>query len=250
MSDISIGLQLYTVRDETRKDFPGTLRRVAEIGYAGVEFAGFEGQTAEAVRALLDETGLFPAGAHIGLGSLQENIQQLIDYQLTLGNRNVTLGGIPAPTDADGWKKAGEMLSEYGRILHEQGLQLGYHNHAHEFKQYDGEYALDILFGNSDPRYLHSELDLFWVTKGGEDPVAYINKYANRLTLLHMKDMAPGEEQTFAEVGEGILDWPAIIAAGRGAAGVQWFIVEQDVCQRPTLESAAISYQNLKRLTS
>ncbi|HEY3417480.1 MAG TPA: sugar phosphate isomerase/epimerase [Armatimonadota bacterium] len=242
-------MQLYTVRDETAKDYAGTVRKVAEIGYSGVEFAGFGDLSMEAVRALLDETHLRPAGAHIGLGNLQQDIQRLIDDQLALGNHYVTLGGIPAPTDADGWKKAGEMLSDYGRILHEQGLTLGYHNHAHEFKQYDGVAALDLLLGNSDPRYLQSELDVYWVTRGGEDPVAYINKYAGRFTFLHMKDMAPGEEQQFAEVGEGILDWPAIIAAGR-AGGAQWFIVEQDVCQRPSLESATISYNNLKRLTS
>ncbi|MCK4324554.1 MAG: sugar phosphate isomerase/epimerase, partial [Armatimonadetes bacterium] len=135
-----------------------------------------------------------------------------------------------------------------GRRLKSLGLNYGYHNHSHEFEKFGERTAMAILFGESDPDCVSAELDTYWVQHGGASPVVWIKKLADRLPLLHLKDMAMrGREQLYAEVGEGNLDWEGIIAAAQDA-GVKWYIVEQDTCQRDPFESLAISFNNLKEM--
>mgnify|MGYP000188548592 FL=1 len=244
---IPVALQLYTVRDETAKDFVGTLRKVAEIGYAGVEFAGTGGLSASELKKILDDLGLKPAGSHVGIDQLKNNLEAVIDYNLELGNKYVVCPAIPEEMrrDAEAWRETARLLSEIGAKCAEKGLVLCYHNHAFEFQKFDGVYGYDILFESSDPRYLKAEIDVFWVKFGGEDPAEYIRRYSDRCVLVHLKDM--GEDgRTFKEVGEGIIDFKPIFEACE-AGRVEWYIVEQDVCQRPSLESARISFENLKR---
>jgi sugar phosphate isomerase/epimerase len=245
MSTIPVALQLYTVRDLTEEDFVGALRTVSEIGYAGVEFAGYGGLSALDMHALLHELHLAPTGAHVGLDQLETNISGVIDYHLTIGSRFVACPWMPEGRrqDADGWKRTAELLNGIGETCARQGITLCYHNHDFEFTRFDGQTGMDILYSNTDPRYLQAELDLYWVKKAGEDPAAYMQKFAGRLPLLHLKDMA--EDGAFAEVGTGILPWDAIFAAAP-EIGVQWYIVEQDVCRRPCQESIAISFHNLQ----
>ena len=249
MSKIPVAVQLYTLREETEKDFVGTLRKVAEIGYAGVEFAGYGGLSAREMKALLDELGLKPAGAHAGIEALETDLSAVIDYQLAIGNPYVGCPGLPEDRrkDAASWKRTAAQLTAIGEECARQGLVFYYHNHAIEFECFDGETGFDILFGNSDPRFLKMQPDLYWLKKGGADPVATIDKYAGRIPLVHIKDMANDAEGSFAEIGEGILDWPNIFAAAE-RAGVEWYIVEQDVCRRPPLESVALSLRNLKKM--
>jgi sugar phosphate isomerase/epimerase len=166
---------------------------------------------------------------------------------LTVGSKYIVCPYMPDDrrVDGDAWKRVAEELNGIGETCAKHGLTLCYHNHSFEFEKFNGEYGLDILYGNSDPKYLQAELDLYWVKRGGESPVEYVEKYANRLPLLHIKDMANDAEQSFAEFGNGILDWDAILPAAE-KAGAQWYIVEQDVCKRPCLESVEISFKNLQ----
>ncbi|MHB9133246.1 MAG: sugar phosphate isomerase/epimerase family protein [Armatimonadota bacterium] len=246
MSQIPVALQLYTVRDVAGQDFIGTLKRVAKIGYAGVEFAGnYGGLSAKDLKFLLDDLNLRAAASHIGMNAFDEDIDAVIEYQLEIGSRFVVIPGMPLPETAEGWREVAARMNAIGETCKQRGLQLCFHNHAGEFARFDGAYGLDLLYQFSDPAFLQAELDLYWVKKGGEDPVAYINQYAGRVPLLHVKDMTADPEPTFAEVGTGILDWDGIFAAAP-AAGTQWYIVEQDVCQRPSMESVEISFRNLQ----
>jgi len=247
MARIPVALQLYTVRDETAKDFLGTLERVAQIGYEGVEFAGTGGLSSSELKKALDELGLKPAGSHVGIDQLKGNLDAVIEYNLEIGNRYVVCPFMPEEMrgSASQWREVAETLSEIGAKCKEEGLILCYHNHAFEFQRFNGKYGLDILYESSDPEFLKAEIDTFWVKFGGEEPAEYIRKLAGRCPLIHLKDM--GEDgKTFMEVGEGIMDFMAIFDASE-KSGVQWYIVEQDVCQRPSLESARISFENLRK---
>lgn len=245
MSTIPVAVQMYTLRDETAKDFIGTLRRVAEIGYAGVEFAGYGGLSAAELKAVLDDLQLRAAGTHLGLDALETDPDAVLDYQLAIGNHFITVPWMPAPADLAGWKEAAARLNAAGEQCKQRGIQLCYHNHAHEFALVDGVPGLDVLYANTDPALVQAQLDLYWVKKAGYDPASYVKKYAGRVPELHIKDMADDADGSFTEFGTGIIDWDAVFAAAP-AAGVQWYIVEQDVCQRPCLESVEISFRNLR----
>lgn len=245
MATLPIAVQMYTLRDETEKDFIGTLRKVAKIGYAGAEFAGYGNLSAKELKTVLDDLGLKPAGAHVGIEEYEANLAGVIDFQLEIGNKFIACPWLAEERRKNGadWKQLAEKLSAFGQEFAKHGITLCYHNHDFEFQRFDGQYGLDILYGNSDPKYLQAELDLYWVKKGGEDPTEYVKKFSGRLPLLHIKDMAT--DGSFAEFGNGTLNWDTIIPAAQ-QAGTQWYIVEQDVCTRPCLESVEISFRNLQ----
>jgi sugar phosphate isomerase/epimerase len=245
-SKLPIGLQLYTLRDALGQDFAGTIRKVAEIGYAGVELAGFGGLTAPELKRLLDDNNLRVAGSHVGLDLLEGSIAQVIDDNLTLGNQYVIVPwvGEDRRQGAEGYKKFAETLNGIGETIASHGLTLCYHNHAFEFEKQDGEYGLDILYANTDPALVKAEIDTYWVLTGGEDPVAYVTKYSGRVPLMHLKDRDP-KDGHFAEVGTGDLPLDGLIEAAN-KIGTEWLLVEQDVCRRDPLESVTISFQNLK----
>jgi sugar phosphate isomerase/epimerase len=249
MAQPPIALQMYTVRDDAARDFIGTLREVAGIGYAGVEFAGTGGLSAAELRRLLDDLGLRVAGSHTALNELEGNLNAALDFSQAIGNTFVVCPWLPQERrgSADGYRALGDLLNRAGAACKERGLQLCYHNHDFEFQQFDGQYGLDILYAATDPNLVQAELDTYWIKKAGVDPAAYIRQYAGRAPLIHLKDMAADEKGSFAEVGEGTQDWPSIFAASE-AGGAQWYIVEQDTCPRPPLESIAISLRNLKRM--
>jgi sugar phosphate isomerase/epimerase len=138
-------------------------------------------------------------------------------------------------------------MTSIATAMKSDGLQLCYHNHSFEFQKFDGKYGLDIFYENSDPNLVLAEIDTYWVQHGGEDPAQFLRKYPNRCPLIHLKDMLADAQKSFAEVGAGILNWPEIFKACE-AVGAQWYIVEQDRCQRPPLESVRMSFENLKRM--
>jgi sugar phosphate isomerase/epimerase len=246
MSNLLIGLQLYTVRDQTALDFKATVRRVAEIGYTGVEFAGYGNLSPGELAALLKETGLRTAGSHVGFAALEKDPEREIDYCLAIGSSHLTVPSLPRGWEtADDIRTIAERFNGYGQRCKEKGLTFSFHNHSIEFQQADGKYLLDILLENSDPAYVQLELDTYWVAYANADPIAYLGKVAGRVPLIHLKDMTP--ERTFTEVGDGILDEVGIIRAAQ-AAGTQWYIVENDDPTIPSLESARRSLENLKKL--
>lgn len=246
--NLPISIQLYTVRDHMKTDPTGTLERLAEIGYQGVEGSAL-GNSPEFV-AKLQELDLQLTAGHTGLGVLENRFDELVEENQRLGNRFVVISYLDESErgSAQNWLETAKKIEDFGARLHEAGIQLCYHNHAFEFEEkFDGKCGFDLLLENTDSRYLQAEIDTYWVQKGGENPVEYLKKYADRTPLLHIKDMTKGQEKTFAEIGEGILDWPAIFAAAEAGA-VTAYIVEQDVCPGDSLDSAAKSLENLKKM--
>lgn len=244
---IPVALQLYTVREEAAKDWLGTLRRVAAMGYPAVELAGTGGLSAQDLRKALDDLGLRCSGSHIGLGELEGDLQGVLDYNLAIGNRYVVVPALPGNLRRSeaAYRDAARRLNAIGAACRERGLTLAYHNHNFEFQRFGGRLALDILYDETDPALVKGELDVFWVVHAGADPVAWLRDHPGRCPLVHLKDMAPGPERTFAEVGEGIIDFQPIFAAAK-ATGAEWYVVEQDTCRRPSLESAELSLRHLQ----
>lgn len=242
---LPIALQLYTVRDETKKDFIATLEKVAELGYQGVEFAGFGEMRAKDLKSHLDRLGLKAVGSHTPIDMLVNKLDHVIDYNLTIENKYISVPYAEYQGKEDFITMA-ENLRKWGTALKEKGLQLLYHNHDQEFANFDGEFGLDLIYSNVDDDLLQVELDTYWVKKAGLDPAEYLDKYKDRTPLVHLKDM-DAETGVFAELGEGIIDIQSIInQAEKGAT--EWLIVEQDICQKPALESVEISINYLKKL--
>ncbi|WP_274650910.1 sugar phosphate isomerase/epimerase family protein [Paenibacillus humicola] len=251
MRRMGIGLQLYTLRNELAQDFKGTLRKVAELGYEGVEFAGYGGIPADEMKSLLQELGLKAIGSHVGPAALRGSLQQEIDYLKTIGAQYLICPHVAAEERADeeSWKRLFSLFEEVGAEAREQGLVFGYHNHAFEFEsRIGGEFVYDALYASTKPESVQVEMDVCWVQFAGQDPLAYIPKYAGRLPLLHLKDFSKDEEGKMKtlELGQGVVNLPAVIQASSDA-GVQWLIVEQDHCQNPPLESVASSLNWLKQ---
>jgi sugar phosphate isomerase/epimerase len=244
MSKPRVALQMYTVRDECEKDFLGTYRAVAKLGYPGVQPAGTGGLAAADFKKALDDLGLALAGAHTSLEALANDSE--IEYYLALGTPDVVVAALPRALwgDKDGFLKAADLMNKIGARCKRLGARLSYHNHAFEFAKFDGQYALDIMLAACDPDLVKWEPDVYWVKYGGEDPAAFINKYSGRTPLVHLKDMTADGSRTFAEVGEGTVDFPPIFAAAE-ASGAEWYIVEQDRSTRPSLEAAVLSLKHL-----
>ncbi len=249
MSKIPVGLQLYTVRDDCAKDFKGTVRAVAAIGYHGVELAGGGGLTAKEMKSLLEETNLQVAGSHAGLDDLRSKLDEVVEFSLSIGNKRVICPYLPQEFQdkgAVGYREAGKILDEIGAKLGEKGLSLSYHNHSFEFSGKDGgQFFLDVLLSSASAKNLKAEIDTYWIQHGGCDPIEYIKTYSGRIELLHIKDMLDGEKRSFAEIGAGILNWDGIFKAAE-AAGVEWYLVEQDLCAGPPIESARKSLEYMK----
>jgi len=250
MAKPKIGVQLYTVQDLLAEDFVGTLRQVREIGYTHVELAGHGPYAAAELKTVLDDAGLTAACDHCPIDRLEgDALKAAIDETLTLGIKYLVCPWLPEDRRRDeaGWKVSAAVLNEAGEACKGQGIQLCYHNHSFEFVRYGDRYALDLLYEETDAALVQAELDTYWVKHGGQDPIDYINKLAGRCPILHLKDMADDEKQSFAEVGTGILDFPAILRAAE-AAGTVWAIVEQDLCSGNPLDSIKISLDNLRKM--
>jgi len=252
MADSVIAAELYTCRGSTNtlEALDETLGKLAEIGYEAVELGAIGAEhTAEQMKDLLDSHGLIACATLTGFANLRDNLEEQVEYHKAIDCRyTVTCGWEKdLKTEADWIAFAGE-ANEVGRRLKSLGLSYGYHSHSYEFEKLGERTAIEIFFEESDPDCVFAELDTYWVQHGGASPVVWINKLADRLPLLHLKDMAMrGHEQLYAEVGEGNLDWEGILAAAQ-EAGVEWYIVEQDICQRDPFESIEISFNNLKKM--
>lgn len=246
MQTQSVALQLYTVRDETARDFAGTVRRVAAMGYTAVEFAGYGGLSAQEMAALLKETGLRAASTHLGLSLLEKDLDGEIAYCREIGCAYLVLPWLPTDMRTpETFSALAPRLNEWGRRCREQGITFGYHNHNFEFEQHDGKYLLDYLLDATDPSLVALELDVYWAAYAGVDPSSYIQQRSGRIPLVHLKDMTP--ERTFSEVGDGTLNLAHIAQVAR-ENGTQWFIVENDAPVLPSLESARRSLENLRTM--
>ena len=223
-----IALQLYTVRRLAAKDLPGTLHAVAAAGYRAVELAGLpETSTGELAR-LLDESGLRVIASHEGIERLRDDVDAVADRLKALDRPRVIVPWMPEEDrrTVDDVRRFASELGSFAEEFAARGMRLGYHNHAFEFEPLEDTTVWDVLLA-ALPANVDLELDVYWAAVGGRDPVAEIRATADRVRLLHMKDLAGGPEPHDVPAGQGTLPFPAIVEAAR-AASVDWYVVEQD----------------------
>ena len=247
-----IALELYTVRQslQNEADFRDAMVKTKAAGYGAVELAGVSPDIpAAAIKAALDDVGLECMATQAGLDSLTDNLAQTVADLRTLDCTHTALAAGPGNMrSAEGYAQLARILTEAGRTLADEGITLAYHNHAFEFERYGARTGFDILYEESDPRYLEAKIDTAWVQKAGADVISWIRKLADRMSVIHFKDYTiVDNEIVLAEVGEGNLNWDGIIEACK-TAGVKWYVVEQDTCRRDPFESIKISYDNLQAM--
>jgi sugar phosphate isomerase/epimerase len=223
-----IALQLYTVRRLARDNIAETLAAVAAAGYRSVEVAGLPEASHADLPSLLAEAGLAAIAVHQDLDRLRDAPDAVADWLDAMSCRRVVVPSLPdhERTTADGVRRLADELGRHAARFAERGIRLGYHNHASEFEPLEGTTAWDVLLAELGPR-IDLEVDVYWASIGGRDPVEVIHEAGDRVRLLHMKDRASGDAPRDAPAGQGILNIDAIVRAGR-AAGVEWYIVEQD----------------------
>ncbi|MGH7567687.1 MAG: sugar phosphate isomerase/epimerase family protein [Gemmatimonadales bacterium] len=243
-----IGIQLYTVRTLLRDDFEGTLARIAAIGYREVEFAGYFDRGPALVKSALVRAGLTAPGTHLPLADLRDDPDRTLASAASIGHHYVVVAWIPAEErrTRDAWKRLADDFNRIGERCRGAGLQFAYHNHDYEFVPLAGRLPFDLLLGGTDPTLVQLEIDLYWITKGGQDPLRYFAEYPGRITLVHVKDSAGAPEHRMVDVGRGAIDWPRIFAR-RAQAGIRHVFVEHDQPSDP-LAFARASYEYLKRL--
>lgn len=237
-----IGLQLYTLRDVLENDFENVIRKVAEIGYAAVETAGFNGTTPQKAAKLFGELGLKVSSAHSPL-PLGDEKNKVLETMALLGCKYLVLPYLPAEdfTSADRIKAHCERVNEADVIARNNGLTLLYHNHWWEFRnQIDGKPAIETMITHLSPT-VGFEIDTYWLQTGGSDVVAWLNKLGKLAPLLHVKDGSTNEQDPMVAVGEGVMNWSSIISASQA----DYLIVELDRCATDMLEAVSRSYSYL-----
>jgi sugar phosphate isomerase/epimerase len=242
-----IALQLYTVRELMAEDLAGTLQAVAAAGYRAVELAGLPETAPGTVPGLLDAAGLRVVASHEGVQRLRGDAVAVADRLADVRCPRVIVPWM-AEEDrrtVDDVRRFASELGGFAQDLAPHGIRLGYHNHAFEFAPLDGTTIWEVLLAELPPE-VEIELDVYWAAFGGRDPVAEIRATADRVRLLHMKDRAAGPEPHDAPPGEGTLRFEEIVAAAR-AAGVEWYIVEQDEPAAP-LDDVARGLRYLQSL--
>jgi len=246
-----VAAQLYTVREhlKTPTDLAASLHKIKDIGYHAIQLASVESIPEEDLAAMMADAGLTCCSSH-------EDSQQLLDDPHAVAERLHKLGcaltAFPHPGDVkldtlDDVKALAARLNAAGKVLHDAGISLCYHNHSIEFRRFDGRLILDVLYQETDPRYLQAEPDTYWIQYGGGDPEDWCRKLKDRLPVLHLKDymITPDSRPTFAEIGRGNLNWKAIIAAAE-EGGCQWYVVEQDICDGDPFDSLRISFEYIR----
>ena len=211
-----VGVQLYMLRQEMRRDPEATIARIATLGFSEIEWWGAWERTPAQLRSLLDRHGLSSPAAHIDPADLTTaRLPALVERAEIMGHETLIVAWTP-PTqrDADGWKRLAALLSEAGRTAARAGIRTGYHNHDFEFTDLGGRTAWEILLSETDPAFVSFELDCFWAFKAGQDPRAMIRRHGSRITHLHLKDSSGAPEHRQRDVGSGVIDWRAILQTG------------------------------------
>jgi sugar phosphate isomerase/epimerase len=256
-----IGLQLYTVRDHMQKDPAATLAKVAQVGFNSVEGATytgtekFYGMDGMSFSKVLKDNGLMMPSCHYRLGedskdmkgTLLNDWDKAVDDAAALGIKYMVCAWLsPAERGTlEHYKQIGEDLNKAGEVCKKAGIQLCYHNHDFEFIQEDGKYPYETLLANTDTKLVKMEMDMYWVTKAKQDPIALINEHPGRFPLWHLKDMDNTPKQMFTEVGNGIIDFKKIFEHAK-TAGLKYFFVEQDICPGEPYDSITKSYNYIK----
>ncbi|NLF02288.1 MAG: sugar phosphate isomerase/epimerase [Anaerolineales bacterium] len=248
-----VGAQMYTVREftQTPEGVADAFKRVADIGYTAVQISAFGAVSAQDVVRMAADNGLTIASTHTSWERFLNDLDGVIDEHKLWQCNHPAIGGLPGDYfTLDGLQRFLDELGPVAERLAQEGMDFSYHNHNHELAHHGGRTWLAQLYERANPQMLKAEIDTYWIQAGGGDPTAWVAKCAGREPLLHLKDMVvtPKREVRMAEIGEGNLNWPAILqAAAKG--GVEWYLVEQDSCyDRDPFESLAISYRNLREM--
>lgn len=252
---VPLGVQLYTVRTEAEADLPKVLAQIRQIGYREVElYWNVYTHPAAQLRRMLSDAGLRAPSGHFNYDGLAGKL----DYAQELGLQYVICPMLPnnMRSTADDFKRAANQFNQWGEQVQSKGMQFGFHNHNYEFNPIGQGTGFDILMQNTDVKLVKLEIDCYWVTQAGRDPVAMLKQYPDRVRMLHLKDRKSGfrasqqlneSAEHFTEVGNGTIDWKAVLAVAE-AQGVEHYFVEQDKSDKSPFESIRISYNYLEKL--
>ncbi|HEX9045854.1 MAG TPA: TIM barrel protein [Verrucomicrobiae bacterium] len=240
---IPVGLQLYTLRNECKTDFPGAIAAAADIGFRGVEFAGYWNRSAGEIRRLLDDHGLVACGSHTPYNDvLPDKLAATIEFNQILGNKFIIVPSMTAKTRQE-WRERAAQFNELADRLKPHGLWIGYHAHAHDFQPMDGERPWDVFFGQTK-REVIMQLDTANCCEGGADPVTVLNQYPGRVRTIHIKPFGAGPE---AIIGEDTINWPAVFDFCETRGNTQWYVVEHETSKNP-LQTARRTFEKLRAL--
>ena len=245
-----IGIQLYTVRGEMQKNVEATLARIARIGYREVEFAGYFGRTPAQIRGALDANGLSAPSSHIALADVRSpDFARTLEGARTMGHRYLIVAWLDDSDRAsqDSYTALADTLIAASPKAAEFGITLGYHNHNFEFAPLGGKTGLEVMLERSANTPVVFEMDLYWITDAGQDPIAWFSRFPGRFPLVHVKDSAGPPKNAMRDVGAGTIDWKAIFGH-HAEAGIKYYFVEHDDPPDP-FASAAASYAYLSHLT-
>lgn len=262
------GLQLYTVRDLLEKDLQGTLQQIAALGYVNMESAAgskghYYGMKPREFSSMLEGMGMKLRSSHVLLGTqlpeeaplppefltLTNGLQQLVDMAAESGQAYLTCAYM-FPSEhktIDQYKRAIELFNKAGEACQKAGLAFAYHNHDFEFETLEGQRPYDLILAETDKDLVKMELDLYWATKSGNDPVALFEKHPGRFPMWHVKDMDKTEKKFFTEVGNGSIDFKRIFDKAE-VAGLEYYFVEQDQTPGNPMDSITTSYNNLTNI--
>jgi len=243
-----IGLQLYSVREDCKRDLPGTIAAVAKMGYKGVEFAGYYDRTAGQLRKMLDDNGLVCCGTHTGLDTLLgDNLRQTIAFNKTLGNKYLIVPGLPGKyrSSHQAWLDTAKLFNELAEKVKPHEMLVGYHNHSIEFTAMDGELPWDTFYGNTRKDVI-MQIDVGNAIHGGADPLPYLYQYPGRAITVHVKEFSKTNKK--ALIGEGDVNWKAFFALCKAVGQTEWYIVEQVSYAYPPLECVERCFRNLRKM--
>jgi sugar phosphate isomerase/epimerase len=243
-----IGLQLYTVRDLMKNSVERTLSSVAAIGFKEVEFAGYFDRPPRAIKQLLDDNGMTSPSAHIGLAALRGPWNRTLSDAAEIGHKWLVIASLEDAdqNSVDAIKRTADLIHKAADDAKFYKIRIAYHNHDTEFANVGGRPMFDQLLELTKPEELQVEMDLYWITKAGGDPLAYFAKWPGRFPMVHVKDAGPAPTYKMEDVGKGTINWAKIFSHHK-EAGIKHYFVEHDDAPDP-LASAKASYQYLKTL--
>ena len=248
MTRIPNALQLYSVREDCARDLEGTMRAVADMGYEGVEFAGYHDRSAAELRDLCAELKLGVAGTHIQLDTVRgDALSDSVAFNKQLGNRYLIVPGLAEEhrSSPAAWANTAKIFDAVAEQAEPQDMRVGYHNHRHEFEAQEGQVPWDVFCSGTRDSVV-TQLDIGHCMRGGGDPVAALEKYPGRAQLVHVKGFDPEDETTV--VGEGIVPWEEVFATCESVGNTEWYIVEHERYADPPLSCVEACLRNLKKI--